>query len=90
MYNYWQDYDVRFDVHIRSVHQLRQVKSKITISLDSQLQMAPGEVTLERVEPVEDTKGNSGDRGCLLMTNLRIIWYSIKSPKLNLSKYFII
>ena len=52
--------------------------------------MAPGEVTLERVEPVEDTKGNSGDRRCLLMTNLRVIWYSIKSPKLNLSKYFTI
>jgi len=33
----------------------------------------------ERVDPVEDTKANSGEQGCLLMTN------SSKTSKLNLS-----
>ena len=53
---------------------------------DSQLKMAAGERILERVDPVEDTKANSGEQGCLLMTNLRVIWYSSKTSKLNLCK----
>ena len=48
--------------------------------------MVAGESILERVEPVEDTKANSGEPGCLIMTNLRVLWYSSKTAKLNLSK----
>ena len=48
--------------------------------------MAAGEKILERIEPTEDTKGNSGERGVMLMTNLRIIWFSEKSSRVNLSK----
>lgn len=50
------------------------------------MQMAPGETALERVEQVEDSKANSGECGCLLFTNMRLIWYSSKTTKLNLSK----
>lgn len=52
----------------------------------SHLLMCAGENILEKVEPVEDTKANSGDCGSLVMTNLRIMWYSTKTAKLNLSK----
>lgn len=48
--------------------------------------MAPGERILERHQPVEDVKGNNGDGGCLQLTNLRLIWYSLKTTKLNLSE----
>lgn len=51
--------------------------------------MVPGECVLERVELVEDTKANSGEPGCLIMTNLRLLWYSHKTAKLNLSKDFL-
>lgn len=47
--------------------------------------MAPGETILERLESVEDTKANSGEHGCLLITNLRIIWFSSRTSKLNIS-----
>ena len=49
--------------------------------------MVPGETICERVEPVEDTKANSGESGCLVMTNLRMMWYSSKTAKLNLSEH---
>jgi Bardet-Biedl syndrome 5 protein len=53
----------------------------------SYLAMVTGESVLERVEPVEDTKANSGEAGCLVMTNLRLLWFSRKTAKLNLSEY---
>ncbi|XP_077294219.1 Bardet-Biedl syndrome 5 protein [Arctopsyche grandis] len=50
----------------------------------SQLRMRPGEKILDRLDSVEDTKGNGGTRGRLAVTNLRIIWHSISSPRINL------
>lgn len=52
--------------------------------------MAAGESTLERVEQVEDSKANSGEPGCLILTNLRLIWYSAKTARLNLSEFYYI
>lgn len=37
---------------------------------------------------MEDTKGNNGERGSLLITNLRLIWFSEQSQKVNLSVGF--
>ena len=34
---------------------------------------------------VEDTKGNNGDRGCMIITNLRLIWFCDKDRHINLS-----
>ncbi|XP_046639809.1 Bardet-Biedl syndrome 5 protein homolog [Daphnia pulicaria] len=51
----------------------------------SYLATVTGESVLERVEPVEDTKANSGEAGCLIMTNLRLLWFSNKTAKLNLT-----
>ncbi|CAG7732330.1 unnamed protein product [Allacma fusca] len=44
-----------------------------------------GEKIIEVMEPVEDTKGNNGEPGKLVVTNLRLIWQSKKFPKINLS-----
>jgi len=44
------------------------------------------EVIIDSINSVEDTKGNNGERGSLIVTNLRIIWASHANMKINLSK----
>ncbi|XP_046569797.1 Bardet-Biedl syndrome 5 protein homolog [Haliotis rubra] len=51
----------------------------------SQMRMRPGEKLIDRLDAVEDTKGNNGERGRLLVSNLRIIWHSMSVPRVNLS-----
>lgn len=46
-----------------------------------------GEEILDIFDYVEDTKGNPNERGRLLVTNLRLIWYSLNNNKFNLCKY---
>ncbi|CAH0678119.1 unnamed protein product [Spodoptera exigua] len=48
------------------------------------LKLRPGEKIFDRIEPIEDTKGNSGTKGRMVVTNLRIIWHSLASPRINL------
>ena len=43
------------------------------------------EYIIDSINSVEDTKGNNGERGSLIVTNLRIIWVSHKKAKTNLS-----
>ncbi|KAG9329814.1 hypothetical protein JZ751_028923 [Albula glossodonta] len=50
-----------------------------------QMKMRPGEALIDCLDSIEDTKGNNGDRGRLLVTNLRIIWHSLALPRVNLS-----
>jgi len=45
----------------------------------------PGERVLGYFDPVEDTKGNNGQRGFLRITNLRLIWEAHKAYRVNLS-----
>uniref|UniRef100_A0A158P6E8 Bardet-Biedl syndrome 5 protein homolog n=1 Tax=Angiostrongylus cantonensis TaxID=6313 RepID=A0A158P6E8_ANGCA len=49
------------------------------------LRLVPGEVQIDRVDMIEDTKGNNGDRGVMRVTNLRLIWYASSMPRINLS-----
>ena len=42
------------------------------------LRCRPGEKLIDSIPDVEDTKGNSGELGLLLITNLRLIWYANK------------
>lgn len=49
------------------------------------MKMRPGEKLIDSLNAVEDTKGNNGDRGRLIVTNLRIIWHSMALPRVNLS-----
>ncbi|XP_059155946.1 Bardet-Biedl syndrome 5 protein-like [Physella acuta] len=51
----------------------------------SQMKLRAGEKLIDRLDAVEDTKGNNGDRGRLMVTNLRIIWHSIEMPRANLT-----
>ncbi|XP_015609826.1 Bardet-Biedl syndrome 5 protein homolog [Cephus cinctus] len=51
----------------------------------SQIQFRVGELLIDRLDMIEDTKGNNGDIGRLLVTNLRIVWHSVSLPRINLS-----
>ncbi|KAG5683891.1 hypothetical protein PVAND_013151 [Polypedilum vanderplanki] len=44
-----------------------------------------GERVLDVIDSVEDTKGNAGDIGRVIVTNLRFMWYSLTNPKFTLS-----
>mmetsp|Transcript_22567 Transcript_22567/g.58927 ORF Transcript_22567/g.58927 Transcript_22567/m.58927 type:complete len:364 (-) Transcript_22567:52-1143(-) len=44
-----------------------------------------GEVAIDTLNDVEDTKGNNGQSGRLIVTNLRLIWHSHKHVRTNLS-----
>lgn len=50
-----------------------------------QMKMRAGEIMIDRLDSVEDTKGNNGDRGRLIVSNLRVIWHSHSMPRVNLS-----
>ena len=39
--------------------------------------MKAGEKVIDKLDFVEDTKGNNGDKGRLIVTNLRILWHSL-------------
>jgi Bardet-Biedl syndrome 5 protein len=47
--------------------------------------MRPNERVLYQVKNVEDVKGNTGERGILQVTNLRLIWYTEQNTKINLT-----
>jgi hypothetical protein len=49
------------------------------------LELRRGEVIIDSLEPVEDTKGNNGESGVLQVTNLRMIWMATSNFKTNLS-----
>jgi len=50
------------------------------------LENRKGEFQIDSMNSVEDTKGNNGERGELMITNLRMVWNSSRSRKTNLSK----
>lgn len=51
----------------------------------SSLQLRPGEVQIDAMNSVEDTKGNNGEKGSLAVTNLRMVWICARSSRINLS-----
>jgi Bardet-Biedl syndrome 5 protein len=60
----------------------REVRFDVPIML---LGMRKGEIMIDVINGVEDTKGNNGVRGYLVITNLRIMWYNERKPKCNLT-----
>ncbi|KAI3383412.1 hypothetical protein SNEBB_002121 [Seison nebaliae] len=44
-----------------------------------------GEFILDTLKSVEDHQGNSGEEGSLVVSSLRLIWFSKKDQKINLS-----
>lgn len=53
------------------------------------MKLRPGEKAIDRLDSVEDTKGNGGDKGRLIVTNLRILWHSLSSPRVSLCEYWL-
>lgn len=51
----------------------------------SNMQLRSGEFTVDKLDLIEDAKGNAGDLGRLIVTNLRVIWHSLSLPRINLS-----
>ncbi|XP_076633251.1 Bardet-Biedl syndrome 5 protein [Colletes latitarsis] len=51
----------------------------------NQMQLRLGEFAVDKLDLIEDTKGNAGDNGRLIVTNLRTIWHSLLLPRINLS-----
>ncbi|CAI2348241.1 unnamed protein product [Caenorhabditis sp. 36 PRJEB53466] len=49
------------------------------------LKLINGETLVARVDNVEDTKGNNGDRGTMKVTNLRMIWHAASMPRINIT-----
>jgi len=64
------------------VWQDREIRFDVGFAL---LKPRRGEVEIDSINSVEDTKGNNGEKGQLSITNLRIIWCAHKDPKTNLS-----
>ena len=63
----------------------REIRFDITMK---QLSMHEGEQIVDSMNGVEDTKGNNGDKGSLIITNLRLIWFCDKDRHINLSVGF--
>jgi len=64
------------------VWQDREIRFDVIVS---ELAQRKGEVVVDSINSVEDTKGNNGDQGNLMITNLRLIWFSDQNQRLNLS-----
>ena len=67
---------------IPAVWQDREIRFDVMTSM---LKVRKGEEEIDSINSVEDTKGNNGHRGFLVVTNLRLIWASHKQPTTNLS-----
>ena len=65
-----------------SVWQDREIKFDVA---ESFLELRTGEFQIDRMGRVEDTKGNNGESGELVVTNLRILWIASRRARTNLS-----
>ena len=54
------------------------------LTSNRQMRMRSGEMLIDKLDSIEDTKENAGDRGRLLVTNLRVIWHSQSMPRVSL------
>ncbi|KAI5745588.1 hypothetical protein M8J76_012478 [Diaphorina citri] len=50
-----------------------------------QMKTRPGEKIIDKLDFIEDTKGNAGDKGRLVITSLRLMWNSLSVLRINLS-----
>ena len=54
-------------------------------TVPSSLNVRPGEIQIDSIGSVEDTKGNNGEKGSLSITNLRLIWICHRNSRITLS-----
>lgn len=64
------------------IWQDREIRFDVPVA---QLQCRPGEKNVDSIGQVEDTKGNTSEKGYLVITNLRILWFSETNQRINLS-----
>ena len=64
------------------VWQDREIRFDVPLA---QLQPRKGEQVVDSINSVEDTKGNNGDKGSLIITNLRLVWFADQNQRINLS-----
>ena len=64
------------------IWQEREVRFDVS---KKEISLRKGEKCLDTVSNIEDSKGNNGDVGCVMFTNLRIVWFCVENLKLNLS-----
>ncbi|KAJ4457148.1 putative Bardet-Biedl syndrome 5 protein [Paratrimastix pyriformis] len=64
------------------VWQDREIRFDVALSM---LALRRGEFQIDWMNSIEDTKGNNGEKGVFIVTNLRMIWYSHKNQRTNLS-----
>lgn len=81
----WQDRQIRFDVPFAYVLDNVYDCRGQHISICRQIMCRPGEVHVDSINSVEDTKGNNGEKGVLIVTNLRLLWIAQQNQKTNLS-----
>lgn len=55
-------------------------------NINSEFNCRSGEFIIDSLDSVEDTKGNSGESGRIIITNLRFIWHADENQKTNLCK----
>ena len=55
------------------IWQDREIRFDVPLS---QIEFRKNEKLIDQIGDVEDTKGNNGEQGNLLITNLRLIWFS--------------
>lgn len=86
----WEDREIKFDVTnvlVITNHNLIISNNGIKILPHfSHKKLHSGERILEIIDSVEDSKGNAGDVGRIVVSNLRIIWFSLTNPKFTLCK----
>lgn len=63
----------------------RERECRFDIKYSAEPTFTCGEVLIDSLNNVEDTKGNNGQAGRLMVTNLRLLWYSYKNLHCNLS-----
>lgn len=55
-------------------------------NFQSHKKLRSGERVLHIIDSVEDSKGNAGDIGRVVISNLRMMWFSLTNPKFTLCK----
>lgn len=80
-----QENDALLVVQRMKVLRWRERECRFDIRYKSEPVFTNGEVMIDSLNNVEDTKGNNGVPGRLIVTNLRIIWYSYKNLQTNIS-----
>lgn len=71
----------------KKIHIEHNLSSYSTYLPSSHKKLHNGERILDIIDSVEDTKGNGGDLGRVVVTNLRIMWYSLTNPKFTLCEF---